>query len=56
MGKWLLPTVRQRFVCERFPQGEIAFYGFTKKQMIITHDSCRGKFYGLLSYEILRTS
>ena len=23
MGKWLLPTVRQRFACDRFPQGEI---------------------------------
>ena len=31
------------------------FYGFTKEQMITTHDSCRGTFYGLISYEILRT-
>ena len=28
MGKWLLPTVRQRFVCDRFPQGEIALGKF----------------------------
>ena len=27
-GKWLLPTVRQRFVCDRFPQGEIALEKF----------------------------
>ena len=24
MGKWLLPMVKQRFVCDRFPQGELA--------------------------------
>ena len=28
MEKWLLPTVRQRFVCDRFPQGEIALGKF----------------------------
>ena len=28
MDKWLLPTVRQRFVCDRFPQGEIALGKF----------------------------
>ena len=59
MGKWLLPTVRQRFVCDRSSKVKLLsgnFYGFTKEQMIIAHDSYRGKFYGLISYEILRTT
>ena len=28
IGKWLLPTVKQRFVSDRFPQGEIALGKF----------------------------
>ena len=28
MDKWLLPTVRQRFACDRFHQGEIALGKF----------------------------
>ena len=31
IGKWLLPTGKQRFVCERFPHSEIALGKFQKK-------------------------
>ena len=45
-----LPMGKQRFVCDRISQGELAmgnFRGYVKKNKRITYDSSWGKFYGL---------
>ena len=57
MGKWLLPTVRQRFVCDRFPQGEIALGKFLwihkrTNELPMTV----AKVSSICNYEMLRTT
>ena len=57
MGKWLLPTVRQRFVCDRFPQGEIAL-----GKILWIHKRTNelamtvAKVSSICNYEMLRTT
>ena len=48
MGKWLLPTGKQRFVCDRFPQGKKWRNGYMKKNKRVSYDSIRSKFYELI--------
>ena len=50
MGKWRLPTGKDVFVCNRFPQTETAqgyFHGYIKKNKRTSHDSSWIEKYGL---------